>query len=140
MGDGFFTPAIITFIAFTLPAATIAGLTIWVGLEREVRWHPVEPLLVYLPYLILYSFIRITNDSIADAVIEMGLKTAGTIAIAFTGGIISGMALLPRLIWPEEVVPRLTLTAATAFFIGLLCLKMFVLAVVVVNPRALVPG
>ena len=139
MGETFFTPAVTTFVSFSAPAMLIAGLTMWVGVERKVRWHPAELLFVYLPYVMLYLFVRMTDDSIAASVESMGLKTAGTIAIAFTGGLVSSLILLPRLVWNEDQVPRFTLTAASAFFISLLCLKMFFLAVVVVNPRSLVP-
>jgi len=125
-----------------VPATTLTGLTMWVGKkQRQVQWSLWEPIVVTLPFLMVYLYIFMTFGGIRSAVIEMEFHPVAVVMIAALGGFFGGLSLLPRLFYSSEEVPRLMVSATSAFIIGLLCLKMFFLMAAIANPKALIsPG
>jgi len=131
---------LLTFLAYAIPASLLAGLTMWVGRERKIRFGIAEYFCIYIPFLLVFMFIFIMFGSIDRGVEEMELGVAGTLFIALTGGTVAGTGLLPRLFIAEKKLRPLVLSSASSFLIGMLCLKMFFLMVVVVNPKSLLAG
>ena len=127
-------------VSYILAVSTIAGLIIWAGRIKGVRWSAAEYLLLYLPFLMVLGYVVPTFGDMDAAVVEMGLAPPAVAAIAALGGMVAACSLLPRLWVPEKEVGRMVLSAAASFVVGLFCLKMFFLAVVMGNPHALVRG
>jgi hypothetical protein len=134
------TPTLVTLLSYAIPASLIAGLTMWVGHERRIRWSIAEYFLIYLPFIMVFVHVSMLFGDINRAVVEMDLGLAGTLLIAVTGGFFGGITLLPRLWVKEEKLHRLITSTASSFLVGAMCLKMFFLMVVIANPKSLLAG
>jgi len=132
------SPTALTLVSYAIPASLISGLTIIVGRQRSIIWKLWEPVVIALPFLMVTAYVVLTFGSIHHGVMEMGFHPVAVALIAGIGGFIGGLSLLPRLIFPHSEVPAGTMSAATAFMLGLLCLKMFFLMAAFANPMALI--
>jgi len=131
------SPTALTIVAYAIPASLISGLTIIVGRERQISWQLWEPVVITLPFLMVLAYVVLTFGSIHQGVMEMEFHPVAVAMIAGIGGFLAGHSLLPRVIFSNIDVPGLTLSAASAFLIGFLCLKMFFLMAAFANPMAL---
>ncbi len=91
-----------------------------------------------LPFLMVLIYITLTFGSIHQGIMEMEFHPVAVIMIAGIGGFLGGLTLLPRLIFTKSDVPGGTISAASAFLVGLICLKMFFLMAAFANPKALI--
>lgn len=128
----------LTSVSYLVPASVVASLTIWIGRKRAVVWSFWEPLLVSLPFLMVYLYVWAAHGSIRDGVVEMGFHPFAVVMIAGLGGFLAGLSLLPRLLYRSGEIPGPMITAISAFLIGLLCLKMFALMAAIANPKAFI--
>jgi len=94
--------------------------------------------MVVIPFIMVYLYMLGAFGGIRPAVVEMGFHPIAVVLIAGLGGFFAGLSLIPRLFYSTKDVPRLMMTATTAFLIGLLCLKMFFLMAAMANPKALI--
>jgi len=131
------SPTSLTIVSYAIPASLISGLTIIVGRQRSIVWKFWEPVVIAIPFLMVMAYVVLTFGSIHHGVIEMGFHPIAVAMIAATGGFLAGLSLLPRLVFAHVDVPAATLSSASAFLIGLLCLKMFFLMAAFANPMAL---
>ncbi len=132
------TATALTVTSYALPATLLTGATMWYGKSREVNWSPWEPVMVMLPFIMVYLYMLFTFGGIRPAVVEMGFHPIAVVLIAGLGGFFAGLSLLPRLFYSDKDVPRLMMTLTSSFLIGLLCLKMFFLMAAIANPKALI--
>jgi len=131
------SPTSLTIISYAIPASLISTLTVIVGRQRQINWHIAEPAVIALPFLMVLAYVILTFGSIHQGVMEMEFHPVAVAMIAGIGGFLAGLSLLPRLIFSQSDVPGLTISAASGFLIGLLCLKMFFLMAAFANPMAL---
>jgi len=131
------SPTTLTLVSYAIPASLISGLTIVVGRQRQIHWQITEPLVITLPFLMVLAYVVLTFGSIHQGIMEMEFHPVAVAMIAGIGGFLAGLSLLPRIIFDKAEIPALTLSAASAFLIGLLCLKMFFLMAAFANPMAL---
>jgi hypothetical protein len=129
---------VLTIISYAVPASLLTGVTLWYGKGRQVAWSIWEPVMVVIPFIMVYLYMLGTFGGIRPAVVAMGFHPIAVVLIAGLGGFFAGLSLIPRLFYSAQDVPRLMMTATTAFLIGLLCLKMFFLMAAVANPKALI--
>jgi len=132
------TPTSLTLISYAVPATLVGGLTIWVGRERSINWKIWEPVVMALPFLMVLIYITLTFGSIHQGIMEMEFHPVAVAMIAGIGGFLGGLTLLPRLIFTNSDVPGGMISAASAFLVGLICLKMFFLMAAFANPKALI--
>lgn len=132
------SPSLLTLISYAVPLTLLAGLTMWVGYERKVRWHVADYIVLYIPFLLVFIHVSIMYHGIDEAVVAMGMSSVAIVLIAGLGGMLGGLCLLPRLFVSVEKLKPAVLSSATSTVVGLFCLKMFFLAAVIANPAALV--
>ncbi|ATX79478.1 hypothetical protein Ga0123461_1059 [Mariprofundus aestuarium] len=132
------SPTSLTLISYAVPATLVGGLTLWVGRERSINWKIWEPVVMAVPFLMVLIYITLTFGSIHQGIMEMEFHPVAVIMIAGIGGFLGGLTLLPRLIFTGSDVPGGTVSLASGFLVGLLCLKMFFLMAAFANPKALI--
>ncbi|GAV20746.1 hypothetical protein MMIC_P1719 [Mariprofundus micogutta] len=131
------SPTSLTIVSYAIPASLISGLTLIVGRQRHIDWRFWEPIVITLPFLMVMAYVILTFGSIHHGIMEMEFHPVAVAMIAGIGGFLAGLSLLPRIIFSHVDVPGGTLSAASAFLLGLLCLKMFFLMAAFANPMAL---
>jgi len=125
---------LISFILYAIPANLIAAAVVVAGSRKmQLRWHPVEYLLIYLPWL---GFIALAE------VIFGGLDTAPELAAirvfllvfqSIGSGLMGGLVLLPRLVFRDSELQPLTITAISAFCVAVLYAKFRMLLFIMVE-------
>jgi len=131
----------LTIISYTVPAASTCTVIMLIGKQRRVHWSLWEPMLLALPFLMVYLYVWGAHGSIREAVIAMGFHPVAVVMIAGLGGFLAGLSLLPRLFYKSDEVPEVMVSATSAFLVGIICLKMFALMAAIANPKAFIaPG
>lgn len=125
---------LISFLFYAVPANLIAAAVVVAGTKKfQAQWHPVEYILIYLPWLAFIALTLVIFGGL-DAVPELGVIKVFLLVFQSIGaGLMGGLVLLPRLIARNSTLKPLTITTISAVCIALLYTKFRMMLFIMVE-------
>ncbi len=123
----------LSLLIYAVPANAVAGTIMFLGRKSSLRWHPVEYVLIYLPYLIALALLLFVFGSLEEAMGQSGYNTSLLIFLSVMAGFLGGVSLLPRLFVAEDKLHKLVLTGISSFLLATIYVKFMLLVSIVLS-------
>jgi len=110
-------------LIFAIPANAVAGLTIWRGRKRGVRFSTVEYLLIYFVWAMNIALIYFVFGGLEETLQELNIGRTFLGWMMVGGGVLGGLTLVPRLYFKKHPEYAILITSISAFLFGVFYAK-----------------
>ncbi|MDX8376846.1 MAG: hypothetical protein R8L53_02355 [Mariprofundales bacterium] len=127
-------PILLSFLSFAVPA-NIAAFTILFWGKERITWRWTEYIFIYYPWLFFLAIAFFLFGSLGDAINESHMTTPVFVLQSFVGGMLAGIALLPRVIFYNAKISSYIILAGSSFTAFVFHLK-FILLMYMILPTS----
>ena len=119
-------------LVYAIPANVLAAAIMVAGRKRA-EWHVLEYGFIYLPWLLAMSLVIFLFGSLDAGLEQSGLATTMLKVFSVIGGLLGGLALLPRVFIKSSNNHRLLFMTLSASLASILFVK-FILLIAIFMP------
>jgi hypothetical protein len=125
---------LLSLLIYTLPAVLVGGAILYRARSAGLSWHPVEYLLIFLPWPVMQMVVAIFFGSLDQALTTSAFIREWYILFSIVAGVLGGLSLAPRLIFRKARLPGLAITGLGASFLSILNVQFDILIALFLVP------